>query len=98
VRLAPRTHGRATEILKSKGCFRSWVSSDADISPVGCVMPVGYSFTNVTEAQNDCEVCVVLDGAEIPSEVMLWRLAVERSTVTEAMIDEMLEMARSANN
>jgi hypothetical protein len=44
----------------------------------------------MTEAQEDCEVCVICDVAEIPSEVMLWRLAANRSVVTEAMIDVIL--------
>ena len=41
----------------------------------------------MTQAQEDCEVCVICDVAETPSEVMLWRLAVNRLAVTEAMID-----------
>jgi hypothetical protein len=52
----------------------------------------------VTEAQEDCGVCVIHDVAETPSEVMLWRLAANRFTVTEAMIDVMLEAACSENN
>jgi hypothetical protein len=61
-------------------------------------VPIGCPFPNVREAQGDCEVCVILGVAEIPSAVMLWRLAVDRSAVTEAMIDTMLEVAYSTNN
>jgi len=53
-------------------------------------VPIGCPLTNMTEAQEDCEVCVICDVAEIPSEVMLWRLAANRSVVTEAMIDVIL--------
>ena len=60
-------------------------------------MSIGCSLTNVAEAQEDCEVCVIHDVAESPSEVMLWRLAVNRFPVTEAMLDAML-VACSANN
>lgn len=52
----------------------------------------------MTEAQEDCEDCVIGDVAETPSEVMLWRLAANRSAVTEAMVDVILEVACSENN
>lgn len=51
----------------------------------------------MTEAQEDCEVCVICDVPEIPSGVVLWRLVANRSVVTEAMI-EILEVACSKNN
>lgn len=61
-------------------------------------MPIGCPLTNMTQAQEDCEVSVICDVAETPSEVMLWRLAVNRLAVTKAMIDVTLQVACSENN
>jgi hypothetical protein len=61
-------------------------------------VPTGCPLTNVTEAQEDREVCVTLDVADIPSEVVLLRLAANRFAVTEAMIDMILEVACSENS
>jgi hypothetical protein len=61
-------------------------------------VPIGCPLINMTEAQEDCEVCVIRDVAEIPSEVMLWRLAANRFAATEAMIDVILEAAFRENN